>query len=112
METPELWRHIFVGMRTEETLSWNLIWHLYAMSDNALTAAQLARRMHIPEDGVIRLMNAMGADVAEKTGWSQITDREDVWQIYFSRRRSSSGEWVYSIQDKFLPILNSLRQRR
>ncbi len=109
LETTEMWRHFFAGMRMENAPSWNLLWHLYAMSDNALTAAQLAERMHIPREGVIRLMNAMGVDAAMQTGLSPVPDRNDGWQIFFSRRPNPNGEWVYSINEMFLPILGSFR---
>lgn len=101
-----------MGMRIEGTPDWDVIWHLYAMSDNALTAAQLARRIHTTEDGVVRLMNAMGVDIAEQTGWFPVPDREDGWQIYFSRNLNSSGEWVYSLKDKYLPILEIFRRNK
>lgn len=68
-QTDEMWRRIFAEMRAEDTPSWHLLWHLFAQSDNALTAAQLAHRLHIPVDGVMRLMKKMGTDVAEQTGY-------------------------------------------
>lgn len=111
-ETPEMWRNIFLLMRIDDTPSWHLLWHLYAMSDNALTAAQLAHRMHAPEDGVVRLMNAMGVDVAEQTGWFPMLKRECGWQIFFTRRLSPDGEWIYSVRDKFLPIFATFRANK
>lgn len=110
VENPELWRMILGDMRSEKLISWSLLWHLYAQSCNSLTAAQLARRLHVPEDGVIRLMNAMGMDVAEQTGWFEVPEKDDGWQIYFTRNLNPEGEWVYSIKDKFLPILSTFRK--
>lgn len=107
-ETPESWRYILGEMCSEEMPSWTLLLHLYAGSDNALTAAQLAHRMNIPENGVVRLMNSMGKVVAEQTGWFNVPDCDDGWQIYFTRRLNENCEWVYSIKDKFLPILATI----
>lgn len=110
-ESPELWRDILVNMKIDGTPDWELLWHLYAQSDNALTVAQIASRLHIPEDGVLRLMNWMGMDVAEQTGWFGDVDRHDGWQVFFSRRMNSEEEWVYSIKEKFLPILAVFRKQ-
>lgn len=97
-------------MQIEELPSWTLLWHLYAQSDNSLTAAQIARRMHIPEEGVVRLMNSMGVDVAEQTGWFPTPPQEDGWKVFFTRSQNSTGEYVYSIKEYFLPILANFRK--
>lgn len=108
-ESPEMWRHIFAGMRAEDTTSWHILWHLFAQSDNALSTAQLARRLHIPEPGVMRLMNKMGTDIAESTGWFPIPELENGWQVYFTRNLNTNGEWLYSIKKEYLPILATFR---
>ncbi|MDD6621702.1 MAG: hypothetical protein PUE90_03140, partial [Bacteroidales bacterium] len=101
---------IFAGMQIEELPSWTLLWHLYAQSDNSLTAAQIAHRMHIPEDGVVRLMNIMGVYVAQQTGWFPIPEQDDGWKIFFTRSQNPTGEFVYSIKEHFLPILANFRK--
>lgn len=109
-ESAEMWRHILSDMRCERLPSWALLWHLYAQSDNVLTCAQLASRLNIPEEGVARLMNAMGVNIAEQTGWFPTPPREDGWKIFFTRRQNLIGEFVYSIKEKFLPILADFRK--
>lgn len=99
------------GMRIEGAKAWDMMWHLYAMSDNALTAAQLANRLNIPEEGVVRLMNTTGAHIADQTGWFPIPNRDEGWQILFCRTMNPEGEWVYSLKDKFLPILATQRKK-